>query len=208
MRNFENNFGDQTGGGNTGWESLGDDKFKQRSKEQAEGRYEKMLGSKAMASMRRKVMALAAAAVLAVTVVGGVVAGGCSTHEIMDTNYAERVETIENVESFTLTGGPNLRTDPYVTNDREERPNIIMDSGEDGQTMRVPWQGVVYFYENPYDSNGYWYGFDEEVFAKMLFDNGYISSDEMNKLMTKDKDGVVWINGKYVAVNVEDSGAD
>ena len=64
MRNFENNDGDQTGGGNTGWESLGDGESKQRSKEQAEGRYEKMLGSKAMASMRRKVMALAAAAAL------------------------------------------------------------------------------------------------------------------------------------------------
>ena len=65
MRNFENNFGDQTGGGNTGWESLGDGEF-ERSRERAERRYEKMLGSEAMASMRKKVMAWAAAAVLAV----------------------------------------------------------------------------------------------------------------------------------------------
>ena len=204
MRNFENNFGDQTGGGNTDWESLGDNEFELRSKKRGERRYKEMLESEAMASMRKKVMAWAAAAVLAITVVGGVAAGGLSTPEIMNTERAEEVQTF-NVESVTLMNGPYIRSNPWIP-DREDGSNIIVDSGQEGQRAEAPYEGEVRYYLNEYDPNGGWYGFPAEEFANVLFENAFISKEEAERIV-KDcdsGDGWVWVNENFVlAVEAE-----
>lgn len=200
MRNFENNYDSRTDRGNTGWESMGSDDLERRRAERASRRYEEMRKSeKARTSMVNKAKALAMAAVLVITVASGVAASGCSTHEIMDTDRAEKVETL-NVDSVTLIDGPNIRRDPMIPN-KEDGSTVIMDFGEEGQVAQIPYQGKVYYYHNQYSSNGGWYGFPAEQFADELFEDAFIDQKEAERLVEKDSDGVIWINDGYVRVD-------
>ena len=138
---------------------------------------------------------------MAITVACGAVAGGCSTHEIMDTEYEKEVERFD-VNSVTLTDGPNIRKNPTIPSEEE---NIIIDFGEQGQKAEVPYRGPGYYYCNEYDPNGGWYGFPADKLADELFKDAFIDGKEAKELVNKDKDGVVWINEKYVEVKKAES---
>ena len=194
MRNFENNFNNQTNERNTGWESMGDGDFERRRAERANRRHEEMQRLEAArTSMMNKAKALAAAAVLAITIASGVAVSGCSTHEIMDTDRAGKIETISGVELITLTDGPNIRKDPMIPN-KEEGSNVIMDFGEEGQVARIPYQGEVYYYQG-------WYGVSAEEFTDALFSNAFINSKEAEKIVKKDGDGTIWISADYMRID-------
>lgn len=202
MRNYENNFDDRDDERRTDWESVGDDDLERRRAERANRRYEQMQKSeKARASLVNKGKALILAAAFAVAVASGMAANGCSTHEIMDdSNRASNIEVINNVESVTLVNGPNIRRDPVIPN-KEDGSTVLIDSGEEGQRARVPYEGVVYCYDNKYSQNGEWYGFPAEEFADELYENAFINQNQAEWLAKRDGDGVVWINGRYLEID-------
>lgn len=206
MRNFENNYGGQTNSGNTGWELVGDneelmadDDFEQHQAEREARRERVRSYEQAEAIMWKKALALAGSALATLALVGAILGGGCSTHGIMNTDHADKVETIH-VRSFTLEDGPNIRTDPSVG---YQDDNLIIDSGEEGQRMHIPYEGTVYYFNDQIDPNGGWYGFPAEEFANTLFENGYISRKEADELVKKEEedDGVFWVNDRYGTPN-------
>lgn len=215
MRNFENNYGGQTNSENTGWELVGDNEepmadddieqrqaereaeFKQRQAERKARRERMRSYEQAEAIMRNKVLALVGSALATLALFGAILGGGCSTHEIMD-RHPNMVDTLQ-VQSVTLVDGPNIRRDPSIPI-RENGSNIIMDSGEEGQEMHIPYEGIAYHFDNQADPDGGWYGFPANEFSNELYTNGFIGKNEAEQLVKKDEDGVVWFNDKYVKV--------
>ena len=233
MRNHENSFDDQPEDRNTGWEFVGDNRFRQlgdewekvelveagqneaereadfirRQNERIAERKRRMEESeKARAIMMKKVISALLAFSLSV---GGVrvadAAIGHFAHENTNTYSVDKEETINDVKLVTITDGPNLRTDPYTT-DREQRSNIIMNLRKSGQKVKLPYQDDVYRFVNPSDPNGSWYGFDAEKLANALLEGGYISEEEAKEL-TGQKDRV-WVNGEYVRIDVANTETD
>ena len=123
---------------------------------------------------------------------------------VMATERAKIVERVE-VDSISIHGGPNLRSDARIPNGPEDidGSNIILDFGNSDQNMEIPYEGTVYIYEERGDANGEWYGFPAEEFAKTLCDASYIDWATREKIIKqeKDDDNAVWINGKYVELN-------
>lgn len=218
MRNHENSFSRQTRAERTDWENMEGGNFVQRLAEESNqeptvDNYERgekrhphkrreavRRSEEATASLVSKAMALAAPAIATVALVGILVRSGVfSTEEIMNSekNVGE-INKVEGVVSVVAKDGPNLRNDPF-TSGGDEPETFIIDLGEEGQTAMFFWQGKdVYRYENKNDPNGYWIGFNAEDLADTLFENNYITSKEAERINNKDKDGVVWINGKYI----------
>lgn len=217
MRNCENNFNNQSEDRNTDWGSMDDNGFsqlgneiaevplaeaiKRRQAERAAKRLEKLQKSeRAKAIMQNVVLPLFLTATLAVGAVGAVIADARSTHGIMNTDHADKVEAIH-VRSVDMVNGPKIRKNPGVG---YQDDNLIIDSGEEGQRMHIPYGGTVYYFNDQIDPNGGWYGFPAEEFANTLFENGYISRKEADKLVKEEEkdDGVFWVNDGYVIPNI------
>ncbi len=200
MNNFEKGNGGFDGGRATGWEHMDDD-FDEIEKRRTR-RYEAVKKSeKADLVMTKKAKTLAMAAFAAIAITGAVLATNCSTSEVMENERTQdRIETIENVESVTLHGGPNVRTDPRVTS-KNDAPNVIVDTGGDESIINIAYDGAVYRYDSN-GVNGDWYGFNAEEFAEDLIEGAYIKDADG---FETDQDGVVWVNEKYVTVEKSDS---
>ena len=120
-----------------------------------------------------------------------------------DVAGAERIE----VESVTIHGGPNLRSDPYVPGDPNsttDKDNLITDLGDSDQEIELSYKGDAYVYDNPNDSNGAWYGFQVKPFADALSEESLIDEKTKNE-MYNDADGWTWVSGNYVSVQLSES---
>lgn len=142
-----------------------------------------------------KKVAMRAAAVIAIA--GVVVASGHPTKEIMDTDQARYVREFQ-VESVTVHGGPNLRSNPSVANG--ETNNVLIDLGDEEQIINSSYQGVAYYYDSGSDANGAWIGFPAAEFADALQGEAFINSRTADKIKDHEDetDDTVWINKKYV----------
>lgn len=139
----------------------------------------------------------AAKAIIATAIVGAVVAGGLPTKEIMDTNQARYVREFQ-VESITIHGGPNLRSNPSVANG--EMNNVLIDLGDEEQIINSSYQGVAYYYDSGSDANGAWVGVPADAFADALYEGSFISRRDASKIKDHEgeTDNVLWMSEKYV----------
>lgn len=115
-----------------------------------------------------------------------------------DVAGAERIE----VESVTIHGGPNLRSDPYVPGDPNgtmDKDNLIVDLGDSDQVIELSYKGDAYIYNNPNDSNGEWLGLQVEAFKKAAMENEQIDEEtkDIIKQYNGDPDGYIWIDSEY-----------
>ncbi len=125
--------------------------------------------------------------------------------ETMETERAKDVETVR-VDGVSIHGGPNVRSDAFIPNNPEES-NVLARLDDDGQPIELHYEGDVYIYERHGDANGEWYGFDAKDFTASLIDAKCINGIAEATITGHEKynDGVVWVNGKYVELNIVDA---
>ena len=164
---------------------------KMRSKEKHN---EKLDLSGAARKLSKLALAGAAAAGVASCVSGP--GGG-----IMNTERAKDADVLR-VDGVSIHGGPNLRNDPEVPYNPEDS-NIYVKFDSD-QTIEVPYEGEFYVYDGPDDQNGAWCGFPAKEFTETLHDAGCISEGRKKMIDKREQemDGYVWINSKYVDLNI------
>ncbi|MBR3256588.1 hypothetical protein IKG10_02905 [Candidatus Saccharibacteria bacterium] len=228
MRNYGNDFNEQTKTESTGWEIIEGgrswqnvakgnnqeasvDDFEQRRNERIKRREERLKRSKeATASMMKKAATLVASAIATIALVSALIATGVfSRHDIMNGKGAEAVEIVNNVESIEMLNGPNIRTNPHVSG-REELETWILKLGEEGQIAKIPWQKEVLLLKDEYDPNGPWIGLEAEEFAKALYKGNYITSEQAEKIIDKEKNGdkYVWMSLGNARCNTADDKPD
>ncbi|MBQ8156601.1 hypothetical protein IJ101_02330 [Candidatus Saccharibacteria bacterium] len=124
-------------------------------------------------------------------------AASAMDRQIKSTEIANAMEEMM-VDSIEIHGGPNLRSDPEIPDDLGDISinNIITDLGDKDQSLKLPYEGVVYTYEQRGDANGPWCGFPGKEFAKILYENGHIDEETRDKIA---KQGIVWISDEYVS---------
>ena len=134
---------------------------------------------------------------VAAVIVGAVLVHSANTKEIMDDGKrVGDVKTIDGVEGIIFRDGVNGRKEPFVDN---ANPNALASVGEEGQYVRVDYDGKGYYYNSGDDGNGGWYGIDAKQVSKRLAESGCISEKEANHI-AGDKDGVIWLNEGYVEI--------
>lgn len=132
--------------------------------------------------------------------------GGQDSEDITDVERVADAERID-VDSITIHGGPNLRSDSYVPGDPNstmDKDNLIMDLGNSDQKIELNHKFTVYARDDRDDSNGVWYGFPAKEFANAMYESSYIDEGARDRIIKKSK-GVVWINGEYVDLNEGES---
>ena len=88
--------------------------------------------------------------------------------ETMETEKAKDVEKVQ-VDGVSIHGGPNLRSEPVVSNDPDNN-NLLAKLDDNGQPTELNYKGDVFIYKKRGDANGEWYGFYAEDLTASLLD--------------------------------------